>query len=209
MKHDHTVDEAAEWAALYAAGALTSAENLDFEAHLRAACPACREALEQLAPVMSVLAAGIPLATPDPRIRAALLERIGKQRAAGPKASPLKRQLESDAANAPLDLIIQRAAAAPWKDSDVPGVRVRVLSTDPSRNQFTALVRMAPGTSYPPHIHGGPEECLVLEGDLHVGEEVMGPGDYQRAPTGSRHGTQSTQQGCLLLIVSSLTDAFI
>jgi hypothetical protein len=37
----------------------------------------------------------------------------------------------------------------------------------------------------------------------------MRPGDYQRAPKGSRHGVQRTEQGCLLLITSSLTDVFV
>ena len=48
----------------------------------------------------------------------------------------------------------------------------------------------------------------MLEGDLHIGEDVMHPGDYQFAPAGSRHGVQSTEHGCLLLITSSLNDRF-
>ena len=68
---------------------------------------------------------------------------------------------------------------------------------------------MAPGSSYPCHVHNGPEQCLVLEGDLLVEDDLLGPGDYQWAEVGSRHGIQSTKQGCLLLITSSMTDEFI
>ena len=74
---------------------------------------------------------------------------------------------------------------------------------------MTMLVRMEAGSSYPQHIHDGPEECYVLQGDLRVGDEVLGRGDYQRAAPGSRHGIQSTENGCLLFIVSSLTDEII
>src|SRR5262249_61971021 len=91
------------------------------------------------------------------------------------------------------ELFVSRAADAAWEKSDVPGVSVRVLHVDRAGNQFTALVRMAAGSSYPRHVHNGPEQCLVLEGDLRVGDDVFGPGDYQRADVGSRHNIQSTE----------------
>ena len=65
---------------------------------------------------------------------------------------------------------------------------------------------MAPGTSYPGHRHAGVEECYVLEGDLRVGDLVMRAGDYQRAAIGSVHGVQSTEGGCLLLVLMSDRD---
>ena len=105
-------------------------------------------------------------------------------------------------------MIIKKASEAAWESTAVEGVTIRTLFVDQENNQFTALVRMAPGTSYPPHVHGSPEQCLVLEGDLRAGGEVLHAGDYQRAPTGSYHDLQSTERGCLLLITSSLTDQF-
>jgi len=71
------------------------------------------------------------------------------------------------------------------------------------------MVRMAAGTSWPAHIHAGPEECYVLAGDLRVGELHMHAGDFQRAEAGSRHGVQSTEGGCTLLLVSSLHDTLV
>ena len=68
---------------------------------------------------------------------------------------------------------------------------------------------MAAGSSYPGHLHGGVEECLVLEGDLQVEGEELRAGDYQRAEASSQHGTQWTKNGCLLLIVSSQHDALL
>jgi anti-sigma factor ChrR (cupin superfamily) len=68
---------------------------------------------------------------------------------------------------------------------------------------------MDPGASWLPHRHGGPEQCFVLEGDLHDGDLLVTAGDFQCAAQGSVHGAQSTTSGCLLLIVSSLRDELI
>ena len=71
------------------------------------------------------------------------------------------------------------------------------------------LVRMAPGSSWPPHRHAGPEECYVLEGDIDVGGTRMTAGSYQRVTAGSEHPRQSTIDGCLLLLISSLHDELL
>jgi anti-sigma factor ChrR (cupin superfamily) len=65
------------------------------------------------------------------------------------------------------------------------------------------------GTSYPPHRHADVEECYVLQGDLRVAGRVLRAGDYQRADRDSVHGVQSTENGCLLLIVSSTDDELL
>jgi hypothetical protein len=46
----------------------------------------------------------------------------------------------------------------------------------------------------------------VLQGDIWVGDVHMRRGDYQRAPAGRRHPVQTTDEGCVLLLVSSLSD---
>ena len=90
------------------------------------------------------------------------------------------------------------------------GISVKRLFSDPDRKTVTMLVRMAAGTSYPTHRHAGAEECYVLEGDLHVGEElVLNAGDYQRAGEDSIHLRQWTQDGCLLFILSSTEDELL
>ena len=71
------------------------------------------------------------------------------------------------------------------------------------------LFRMAPGSSYPAHRHSGPEECLVLSGDLRISDVRMVEGDYQFAAAGSEHTVQSTENGCLLLITTSLSDEIL
>lgn len=86
---------------------------------------------------------------------------------------------------------------------------MRRLSIDEPADRLTVLIRMAAGSSYPPHRHGGPEECYVIAGDLTTGDIKMRAGDYKLAHAGSIDGAQSTQNGCLLLIVSSLRDELL
>jgi anti-sigma factor ChrR (cupin superfamily) len=205
MNHDHPLGDPAELAALYAAGGMTGEEQAAFESHLAAGCATCDAALRDLDPVLVALGRSAEVVEPSPRTRDALLRRVAAE--APGRASPLRRHLAGGAAGDE-GLVIRRAAGAAWEKTEVPGVSLRVLFVDPARDQFTALVRMEAGASYPRHVHKGPEECLVLEGELHVGEEVLRAGDYQRAAVGSQHAVQRTDQGCLLLITSSLSDEF-
>jgi anti-sigma factor ChrR (cupin superfamily) len=96
-----------------------------------------------------------------------------------------------------------------WVEAGAPGVRVRPLFVDPIEKMVTMLVHMGPGSSYPPHHHSQAEECYVIAGDLQIGDRVLHAGDYQRAAAGSRHETQSTAAGCLLLIRSSREDEIL
>jgi anti-sigma factor ChrR (cupin superfamily) len=106
-------------------------------------------------------------------------------------------------------MTLLRGADAVWEPTGFAGVEVRRLNVDPAADRVTMLVRMAPGTAYPGHRHGGPEECLVLHGDLLVDGIRMQSGDYQRAAAGTDHGIQSTAAGCVLLIVSSQHDELL
>ena len=102
------------------------------------------------------------------------------------------------------------AGAGSWEETSLAGISVKKLHVDAEQDRVTMLVRMAPGTSYPAHRHGGAEECYVLEGDLRVSDSLhMHANDFQRVEAGSVHREQSTDDGCLLLIVSSLSDELL
>jgi anti-sigma factor ChrR (cupin superfamily) len=66
----------------------------------------------------------------------------------------------------------------------------------------TSLYKLLPGAHVPMHTHAGVEQCLVIEGDFHVNDEVLGPGDFTCAMTGSIHETVFTRGGTTLLIVA-------
>ena len=202
MSAEHSIGDPAELASLYAAGAMPLAQAEAFEAHLVDGCAVCHEELSRLEPVIEKILSDIEPVSVDAGVWVRLMDRVrGNQTA--PRLQPWKTW-QSDTIDH--DVIIDQAAQDGWESSGVEGVEIRRLFTDHSRNRMTALIRMAPGTSYPAHVHDGPEECLVLEGDLRAGEHHFHAGDYQRMAPGSHHGVQSTDHGCLLLIISSLTD---
>jgi quercetin dioxygenase-like cupin family protein len=107
---------------------------------------------------------------------------------------------------APGILTVRASRTELWERTEQPGVEVKRLHVDPAARRVTMLVRMAPGAAYPRHRHASDEECLVLEGTLRVGGQVLQRGDYQLARRGSAHGVQDTSEGCLLLISSGLDD---
>ncbi|MFN0134936.1 MAG: cupin domain-containing protein [Phycisphaerae bacterium] len=189
-----------EQAALYVAGALTDAETTEFEQRLAAGDADVRAALGEYSDVATTLGGGYSIAAPKAS-RDKLLRLIDS----APQHSPqVWKAWNADRATNTVHTV--RANEGTWDETGVPGVRVRKLFIDQERNQFTAVVKMEPGTSWPRHRHDGPEECMVLEGELHVGDMVMKKGDYQRAEPDSHHCIQRTETGCTLLIVSSLSD---
>jgi quercetin dioxygenase-like cupin family protein len=95
-----------------------------------------------------------------------------------------------------------RASEGTWRGI-APGVTAKVLSFDPVSCRTTTLLRFASGTSYAPHRHTAVEELLVLEGGCSIAGHEMTVGDYHRAEAGTVHHDTSTDDGCLLLVISS------
>jgi anti-sigma factor ChrR (cupin superfamily) len=59
---------------------------------------------------------------------------------------------------------------------------------------------MAPGALIEGHHHESPEECLILEGDLSVGELRLNAGDYHVAARGSMHPVLRSQGGAVMFV---------
>lgn len=79
------------------------------------------------------------------------------------------------------------------------GVYFKPLREDGA--SLTYLLRMEPGAVVPAHRHAADEECLVLEGDLHLeGDLVLRAGDYHLARAGVLHATIRTEAGALLFL---------
>jgi anti-sigma factor ChrR (cupin superfamily) len=200
---------AEELAALYVAGALSSEERDAVEAALKAGHPELRAEVARLEVAANMLINSVPSEKPSASVRQRLMSAIQ------PKAAPTKpveystQQVWKNWSGDQMgtELFTLRADQGDWEPTGVAGVEVRRLFVDRANNRMTAMFRMAPGTAYPQHVHDGPEECYVLQGELHVGDElVMKAGDYQRAVPGSEHALQWTETGCLLLVTSSLSD---
>ncbi len=174
--HARLDSEARDQLILYLLGAMSEGEARELERHLDV-CPGCRREVTALRPVVDGLALSAPEAEPPPELFGRLMDRV---RRASFTLSP--------------------AAERVWLSAGVPGVELCQLWLDAAQERQTLLIRMQAGASLPKHIHGGTEECFVVHGDLRLEAS-----DYIRFETGTSH-TVATQEGCLLLVTSSLRD---
>ena len=91
-----------------------------------------------------------------------------------------------------------RAADHGWERM-APGVERKVLWV--SGGAQSCMVRMAPGASVTAHSHAMDEECVVLEGTLHIGPDiVLNAGDFHVGRKGSTHELATTQTGALVVL---------
>jgi len=98
------------------------------------------------------------------------------------------------------DLMTVRAEEGEWITL-LPGVEKKILSERQEQGGVQSyLLRMAPGTTLPPHEHLADEECLMLEGEAMVGDIHLSAGDYHFARQGSNHGLVTTQTGALAFL---------
>lgn len=96
--------------------------------------------------------------------------------------------------------VLVHTAGAAWQDSPQPGVqRIPLDRLGDEVARATSLVRFAPGSRFPAHVHGGGEEILVLDGVFSDESGDYPAGSYLRNPPGSRHSPASGP-GCTLLV---------
>jgi anti-sigma factor ChrR (cupin superfamily) len=96
-----------------------------------------------------------------------------------------------------------RAADMRWVTVG-PGVEVKVLRMDRERNDQTVLIRMQPGSLVVGHRHTQEEECLVLEGEVFIGDYCLKEGDMHVARPGAKHPPIHAPRGALLMIRSEM-----
>ena len=90
-----------------------------------------------------------------------------------------------------------------------PGISCKLLATDTERNRVSMLVRLDPGTEYPPHLHAGVEELHLLHGELMIGDRKLLPGDYNRAESGSVDRRVWSETGCTCVLLTSCDDVIL
>lgn len=92
-------------------------------------------------------------------------------------------------------------STVPWQAGSAPGVSVRPLYSADNDPESIRLVRFAPGTQFPDHVHGGGEEIFVLDGAIKDADGLYEKGCWARFPNGSRHAP-FTEPGCTLYVKS-------
>ncbi|HZS08435.1 MAG TPA: cupin domain-containing protein [Blastocatellia bacterium] len=186
-------EEVQELAALYALGALSQREARAFESRLTAGDTAAEAELHAFESVVASLSLAALEAEPPAGAKNKLFARLAAESA--PDAQ------EPETSPAHNEIFHVRASEGEW----VPyakGILMKLLSEDREGNSLTFLLKMAPGSRVVRHFHHGVEECYVLEGDFHIGDEDYGPGDFQCALPGSIHEEVYTNHGAMVLITA-------
>lgn len=87
-----------------------------------------------------------------------------------------------------------------WKRGVFPESSYQPLWEDPATGRQAFIARFGPGGSIPMHNHPGREFAYVLEGEMRVGRDRMGPGDFITAADGDVHDVW-TETGVTFFIV--------
>lgn len=191
----HSTDEIKERVSLYTLGALPAAESLALEKHIAEGCSVCRDELRAFEDACALIALSAPRVEPPPQVREKLFARLAAEK----KSVHLEAAPSSDN---PAGFLTVHAEEGGWEETS-RGVFVKQLYVDREKGTVTSLFKMLPGSHAHAHRHLGVEECIVLEGDFHINDQTLGPGDYHRAEAGSIHQTLYTEKGNLLLIISA------
>ncbi|MEO8075548.1 MAG: cupin domain-containing protein [Acidobacteriota bacterium] len=119
---------------------------------------------------------------PRPQVREQLLARLG-------------------APAVPTGFSFHLASDPGWLPHPVPGIRMKVLAKNRRSGYATLLLDVSPGVRFPPHHHGGAEECYVISGSLYTCGRRMDAGDFLHAEADTDHGELWTEHGCRVLLV--------
>ena len=191
-----------EQASLYAAGAMTPAEQAAFESELRANSE-LRELVLGLQRAADAVALSAPPVAPPAGLKAKVLRRIDE--AAGSPASPASLAETILAGHQ----FVPAANQTGWKALPVPGAWIKLLSLERERGYAVLLGKLDPGTRYPAHTNAGPEDFYILTGDLHIGSRRLEAGDFHHAAGGSLHEENHSVAGCTLLAVLTTDDPLV
>ena len=99
------------------------------------------------------------------------------------------------------------ANALPWTQSACSsGVQIKSLGK--ANGRAMQLVRFAPGTVFPMHLHTGPEFVYMLEGEAIQNGQRLLPGWVGLAEAGTVDDGFRSDTGCTFLLIYDLTQRF-
>lgn len=97
-------------------------------------------------------------------------------------------------------LLCLHSADLPWTPSAfAPGLTVKNIAVTSGLEM--QILRFEPGTRLPRHEHECPEFIYILEGELIVAGQTLGPGSASVASVGSVHADVHSDTGCTLVLV--------
>lgn len=193
-----------ELAALNAAGALEGPDAAEFNRLRDARDPDLLAEIAAFQRVADGLALAAGPVAPPAGLRERLLGQLGSK-AGVPSSAPAANPAAFVPPANPFTFLKNNADTG-WFPLPVKGAYVKPLHIETDRGYAVVLGKLEPGTHYPAHSHHGPEQIFMLTGDLHIGSEELGPGDFHHAGPGTRHEVNHSVNGCTILVVLSLAD---
>ena len=187
-KHD---EDRLETAALYALQVLSASEISTFEDHLYT-CAECQREIETLRPIIdSFVSWPTDVLRPPASLWKRLSQRISDESGTKPVSPP------------------DSQPAKPEWEKVADGIFCKLLSVDAEKSLVTMLVRLAPGSDYPPHRHADIEELHLLHGELMIDDKKLQAGDFIRAEAGSVDHRVWSETGCTCVLLTSTRDAIL
>ena len=227
MTESRLPQELEEQAALYALGVLEPEDRRAFAVRFQGESLPLSQAATAYRTVVQALASVVAPVAPRPALRERIVNQMAAEAArdrvqfesvantlalstvpAMPRAALKERLMarvegHTDVRLDPLKgLTFVKASEGTWHEM-APGVSAKVLFFDQAFRRATTLVRMTSGSFYAPHRHAEAEELYVLEGGCFCGGRELKAGDYHRAEAETEHHDTSSDEGCLLLVISS------
>jgi anti-sigma factor ChrR (cupin superfamily) len=180
--------EHSEVTCAYAAQALAANEAAAAKAHIDS-CTECQREIESLRPVIDQFVSWpTDVLRPPTSLQARLALRIAAETGEQPVLPLTEHWSEPD-----------------WEPV-APGIECKLLAADTERHRVSMLVRLAPGASYPAHIHAGVEEVHLLDGELWIDERKLSPGDYNYSAPGAGDERVWSETGCTCVLITSSKD---
>ena len=189
-------DELQQLTAIRALGALDGDEFARLEKRL-VEDELARMELARFFDVAAALAqSAVPSRSAPPALRGKILDRIRQT----PQLKP-GQQPAAPAAKPPVPDFGFIRSDAPWMDTPLPGIRLKVLSLSEKQDYAMLLVELGAGSVYPEHDHSSTEDTYVLTGDLQTEGRSLGPGDSFHAEPGTHHQPLTSVNGCTALFI--------
>lgn len=92
-----------------------------------------------------------------------------------------------------------------WFDL-TPRVKIKLLHVNLKLYTCSLFMQVQPGVEWLAHRQYHAEECLVINGEIMIGDSVIKKGDFHFAPKGVLHGAMYSKTGALLLLNMGLRD---
>jgi quercetin dioxygenase-like cupin family protein len=180
-------EEWLERAEFFALSTLGGEEQTQFDAHLSSGCALCKARVRETVELFSQLPSSLEPIDPPTSVKTQVFEAIAKEKP---------------------DYQFVHAVEGDWREM-APGIVAKILSMDETHQRVTALVRMQKGSRYSNHRHALTEELFVIEGSCYCGGRLLKAGDYHRAEAGSIHLDTHTDEGSLMLLITSVQNEML